>query len=368
MSVAYRPVLWNRTKLVYDAVLLVAIGLYLLLFLKVGPLVSAALAATDEPTRWFRAFGSLAFLMLSFILGIGPLARLDTRFLPVLYNRRHFGVMTALVAATHGWHVLGWYFAFSPTPTLLALFTSNTSFGHLVGFPFELFGMFALVMLAVLAATSHDFWLSFLTPPLWKAIHMGIYLGYASAVLHVGLGALIDRHSLSLAFLVLGGASVVAVLHLLAGGREAAADRAASPVAGHEDAGLEGWIAVGDVSEIPEGRAILGATPGGERIAVFRWKGGLSALSNVCSHQNGPVGEGKIVLGFATCPWHGYQYRLEDGCSPAPFRERISKYRVALSGSTVLVDPDPLPLGTRLEPFAIPDHLTGDQHARGQAR
>jgi len=61
---------------------------------------------------------------------------------------------------------------------------------------------------------------------------------------------------------------------------------------------------------------------------VFKFKGRLSALSNVCSHQGGPVGEGKVVLGFVTCPWHGYQYRLEDGCSPPPFKERIRMYRV----------------------------------------
>jgi nitrite reductase/ring-hydroxylating ferredoxin subunit len=90
---------------------------------------------------------------------------------------------------------------------------------------------------------------------------------------------------------------------------------------------------------------------------VFRSKGGLSAVSNVCSHQNGPIGEGKVVIGFITCPWHGYQYRLEDGCSPPPFRERIRKYRVQLRGSSVLVDPEPLPLGTKLEPFPIPAEL-----------
>ena len=45
-----------------------------------------------------RAFGSCAFLMLTLILCIGPLARLDARFLPLLYNRRHFGVLTALDA------------------------------------------------------------------------------------------------------------------------------------------------------------------------------------------------------------------------------------------------------------------------------
>ena len=29
----------------------------------------------------------------------------------------------------------------------------------------------------------------------------------------------------------------------------------------------------------------------------------------------GPLGEGKIVDGCITCPWHGFQYRPQDGCT-----------------------------------------------------
>lgn len=349
MSVSYQPVIWNRTKLIYDAVLVVAIIAYILVFLKLGPMLSPAMAQTNVPILRMRAFGSLAFILLTVILCIGPLARLDVRFMPLLYNRRHFGVMTALIAATHAYYVLAWYFAFSPTPQLQALFTGNTDFGNVAGFPFELFGVFALLILAVLAATSHDFWLSFLSPPLWKAIHMSVYFAYAAVVLHVTLGALADGKNLALGALLFLGLSTVTTLHLVAGRRERAADKA-----GSAQVSDTGWIDIGDVSEIVENRAIIGAIPRGERIAVFRSKDNLYAISNVCSHQNGPVGEGKVVRGTVTCPWHGYQYRLEDGCSPPPFKERIRKYNLALAGSRVLVDPEPLPLGTKVEPVAIP--------------
>ena len=355
MSVSYQPVIWNRTKLIYDGVLLVAIVAYVLIFLKLGPMLSPAMAETNTPILRMRAFGSLALILLTVVLAIGPLARLDVRFMPLLYNRRHFGVMTAIVAATHAYYVLAWYFAFSPTPQLLALFTSNTSFGQVAGFPFELFGVFALTILAVLAATSHDFWLSFLSPPLWKAIHMSVYVAYAAVVLHVALGALADGKNAALGIFLFASLGTLCTLHLITGRRERAADKAGSP-----EGERTHWIDVGEVCEIAENRAIIGAAPGGERIAVFRSKGKLSAISNVCSHQNGPVGEGKVVRGLVTCPWHGYQYRLEDGCSPPPFKERIRKYRVALSGTRVLVDPEPVPLGTALEPLAIPDEYLAD--------
>ena len=354
MSTAYKPVGWNRNKLIYDAVLICCVVVYILLYLKLAPLLSSSVRAVDMPILRMRAFGSLAFVLLTVVLAIGPLARLDPRFLPLLYNRRHFGVITAAVAFTHAMFVLDWYFAFSATPKLKALFTSNTSFGSVAGFPFELFGVFALVILLVLAATSHDFWLSFLSAPVWKAMHMSIYAAYAAVVLHVGLGAVLDGTNPMTAIFLSASLAALSILHLLAGRREKTIDDAASPIEVKT-----GWVDVGALDAIQEGRAIVGVLPQGERVAVFRFKNQLSALSNLCSHQNGPIGEGKIVLGFATCPWHGYQYRLEDGCAPPPFKERVRKYRVKVSGSRVLVDPVAVPLGTRVEPVTIAETLPG---------
>jgi nitrite reductase/ring-hydroxylating ferredoxin subunit len=79
------------------------------------------------------------------------------------------------------------------------------------------------------------------------------------------------------------------------------------------------------------------AAPGGERIAIFRDGDQVGALSNVCAHQNGPIGEGKIVDGLITCPWHGYQYQLKNGCAPPPFTERVATYRVRLKNGIVEV-------------------------------
>ena len=190
MGVDYKPVIWNRNKYIYDAVLLVAVSAYIYLYIRVGVNFQDSSLPVERPIMRMRAFGSCAFLMLSFILCIGPLTRLNERFLPLLYNRRHFGVLTACVAAVHANYVLGWYFAFSPTPKYEGLLSSNTDFNQLLGFPFEVFGIFAFLMLLILAVTSHDFWLSFLSPPIWKRLHMGIYAGYASVVLHIALGPL----------------------------------------------------------------------------------------------------------------------------------------------------------------------------------
>jgi nitrite reductase/ring-hydroxylating ferredoxin subunit len=83
--------------------------------------------------------------------------------------------------------------------------------------------------------------------------------------------------------------------------------------------------------------------PEGERIAVFRDGARVFGLSNRCRHQGGPLGEGRIVDGCVTCPWHGFQYRPEDGVAPSPFTERVQTYRTRMIDGMVFVHPDPLP-------------------------
>jgi hypothetical protein len=69
-------------------------------------------AAITPEILGMRAWGSCAFLMLTAILCLGPLARLDRRFLPLVYNRRHFGVIFFVVAANHARQVLDFYHAY----------------------------------------------------------------------------------------------------------------------------------------------------------------------------------------------------------------------------------------------------------------
>ncbi|MEO1469296.1 MAG: ferric reductase-like transmembrane domain-containing protein, partial [Pseudomonadota bacterium] len=277
MSVAYIPVQWTRSKWVYDAVLVVAVVAYVAGFLLIGAPAAAQTRPVDGAILNARALGTCAFFMLSLILAIGPLARLDRRFLPLLYNRRHFGVLTAFVALGHASFVLDWYFAFSPTPALEALFSANTATDRLVGFPFEWLGAFALVALAILAATSHDFWLSFLTPPVWKALHLLLYPAYAAVTGHIALGALQAQDNAAFAVIAVLTAVGVAGLHL-------ATWRIPATAAPAE------WLAVDDADAIPEGRARIVSLPDGRRAAVFRQEGRLAALSNACAHQNGPLG------------------------------------------------------------------------------
>ena len=104
--------------------------------------------------------------------------------------------------------------------------------------------------------------------------------------------------------------------------------------------------------EIPEKRACI-RTISGERVAIFKYDGKISAISNVCQHQNGPLGEGEIIDGCITCPWHGFQYEPETGASPPPFTEKVPTFNVKIIDGKVFVDKKPNKAGTRVEPAKI---------------
>jgi nitrite reductase/ring-hydroxylating ferredoxin subunit/DMSO/TMAO reductase YedYZ heme-binding membrane subunit len=339
MSSAFRAVQWNRAKLVYDGTLLTGVALYISAYFALVYWLDPPKDLPAAIDLRIRAFGTCAFFMLTIILSIGPLARLDRRFLPLLYNRRHFGVLAFWVALLHASFMIEWYAVQDALPNIYAELTKVSDYGRFIGFPFKAIGIVALLILFLMAATSHDYWLAFLTPRVWKRIHMAFYAAYGLVVMHVALGVMQNDRNPLIPAMLATGFSYVMLLHLIAGWRESAGDRAG-------DRGSEGWLAVGLPLSIPDKGARIIAAPGGERIAVFRDGAQIGALTNLCAHQNGPLGEGRIIDGCVTCPWHGYQYRLADGCAPPPFTEKLVTYRVRVVHGVVEVDPHPLPPGT----------------------
>jgi nitrite reductase/ring-hydroxylating ferredoxin subunit len=255
----------------------------------------------------------------------------------------------SLFALTHGTFAVVQFHALGDLNPLVSVLVGDGSYLAVSRFPFQPFGLVALAIILVMAATSHDFWLANLTPPVWKTLHMLVYVAYGLLVVHVAFGIL--QAESSPLYPVLLGVGIVTVggLHLAAGRRGAALDRLPA------DEGSD-FVAVCLIDDIREGRARI-ATVAGERVAVFRYEGKLSAVSNVCQHQNGPLGEGRIIDGCITCPWHGFQYRPDTGQAPDPFTDRIPTFDVRLEGTTVLVGTTPHPPGTPVAPAIIPEHL-----------
>jgi len=342
MGLDYQLVLYNKHKKTYDKIIVFSMLLYVILFAAITLIFNSE---TSIETLIIRAFGSLAIIMLHIILAIGPLSRLNTGFLPILYNRRHLGVSMFLAALIHGGFSIFQFHALGNANPIYSLFTSNMDYDSLTNFPFQVLGFLALLILFVMASTSHDFFLANLSAKVWKRLHMMVYGAYVLIIAHVFLGAFQQETSSFTIGILIIGFIIISSLHIVTAFKEHKIDMAK----GKEK---EGWLEVCDISEIEENRAKI-FTVNNERVAIFKYEEKLSAIHNVCKHQGGPLGEGKIIDGCITCPWHGYQYLPHNGQSPPPFTEKVATYQLKLFGTTVYIYPKAYEEGTEVKPTPI---------------
>jgi sulfoxide reductase heme-binding subunit YedZ len=339
MSIPYQMVQWNQQKKNYDKFILGLIVFYLVCF---SIITLAFNTETSLETLVIRSFGSLSIILLHIILSIGPLSRINSKFNPLLYNRRHLGVIMFIMALIHGGFSIFQFHALGDTNPIYSIFTSNMDYNSVTNFPFQVLGFLALIILFLMASTSHDFFLKNLSSAVWKRMHMMVYVAYALIVLHVFLGSFQQETSyFTMGFIVIGFITLSG-LHIYAGLKELKTDIAMK-------AATTDWLYVCLLSDIEEDRAKI-CRIGKEPIAIFKYKGKLSAIHNVCKHQGGPLGEGKIIDGCITCPWHGYQYLPHNGQSPPPFTEKVATYELKIQEDKIYINPKGFPEGTELTP------------------
>jgi nitrite reductase (NADH) small subunit len=73
------------------------------------------------------------------------------------------------------------------------------------------------------------------------------------------------------------------------------------------------WIAVGQISDIPQRGARCIATPAG-KVAVFRTGDDrVFAIDDRCPHKGGPLSQGIVHGASVTCPLHNWVISLETG-------------------------------------------------------
>ena len=120
-------------------------------------------------------------------------------------------------------------------------------------------------------------------------------------------------------------------------------------------------VFVGASERVPEGGRLV-VDVGDKTIGIFRVEGKLHAWNNKCSHQGGPVCQGKIIprvteviepggesLGFAfdkstlhiVCPWHGWEFDVKTGqsfCDPSKISVRNYPMEV-VPGTAVVQGP-----------------------------
>src|SRR5262249_56034992 len=74
-------------------------------------------------------------------------------------------------------------------------------------------------------------------------------------------------------------------------------------------------------------------------IAISFKDGQFGAVSNVCNHVGGPLGEGRLDGDYITCPWHGWKFHRRTGVGEPGYEEdRVPAFPVKVESGRVLVN------------------------------
>lgn len=97
---------------------------------------------------------------------------------------------------------------------------------------------------------------------------------------------------------------------------------------------------VAHVQDLPEG-TIRVVTCGARSVALANVGGELCAIDNICTHDGGPLGEGRVQNGRILCPRHGAAFDPHTGRAlTLPAVRGVRAYAVTTSGDDVLIDCD----------------------------
>jgi len=98
---------------------------------------------------------------------------------------------------------------------------------------------------------------------------------------------------------------------------------------------------VASVADLTEGTVLQRVRSSGDAVCLVRYKGEISALSDICTHQHFSMSLGDLLEdGTLQCAWHGARYNCRTGeVKQVPATSPLPVFQVRLEGDTILVGP-----------------------------
>jgi len=84
------------------------------------------------------------------------------------------------------------------------------------------------------------------------------------------------------------------------------------------------WLRAAHIGDLTEGEGFESDVEiDGETVSLFRLDGTVFALG-LCTHEQGPLGQGNVDDGQVTCPWHSARFDIRTGtCLGRPIACRV---------------------------------------------
>ena len=98
------------------------------------------------------------------------------------------------------------------------------------------------------------------------------------------------------------------------------------------------WFKVAETDDIEEGHAKV-VEAGGHRIALCNTGDGFYAVDDMCSHDRGPLDQGRLIGHKIECPRHGAQFDVTNGKALTLQAVRpIRSYKTRVDGNDIEVE------------------------------
>jgi len=109
----------------------------------------------------------------------------------------------------------------------------------------------------------------------------------------------------------------------------------------------ETWHDVG-ASEVLGRKPLQQIVVGHLKLALAYTGGRFTAISGVCNHAGGPLGEGRLDGEYVVCPWHNWKFHCATGLGEPGFEEdAVPRHDVKVENGRVLVNGTPASKRTR---------------------
>jgi 3-phenylpropionate/trans-cinnamate dioxygenase ferredoxin subunit len=98
------------------------------------------------------------------------------------------------------------------------------------------------------------------------------------------------------------------------------------------------FIKVAKISDLAPGEKML-VEYDEEDVGLFNINGEFCAISDVCTHDDGPLVEGKLDGEWIICPRHGARFNVKTGQQTMPAFAPVPLYEVKIEGDDILIAP-----------------------------
>ncbi len=98
------------------------------------------------------------------------------------------------------------------------------------------------------------------------------------------------------------------------------------------------WTDVGSVEELKQ-KPLQAISFNKTTIALTYKDGAFAAISGVCNHVGGPLGEGQLAGDYVVCPWHYWKFHHKTGQGEAGYeQDQVPAYTIKIENGRLYID------------------------------